>query len=55
MFISVSYTHLMSQWIVSLHDSGNIRKMKDAGADEILLAVPFFSLRPAHVLSLIHI
>lgn len=47
----------MSQWIVSLHDSGNIRKMKDAGADEILLAVPFFSLRPAHVfaLSLIHI
>ena len=42
----------MSQWIVSLHDSGNIRKMKDAGADEILLAVPFFSLRPAHVFAL---
>ena len=42
----------MSQWIVSLHDSGSIRKMKDAGADEILLAVPFFSLRPAHVFAL---
>lgn len=39
----------MSQWIVTLHEAKNIPFFKEVGAQEILLAVPFFSLRGAHL------
>ena len=39
----------MTRWIVTLHEIDHIKKLKDAGATEILLAVPFFSLRGARL------
>ncbi len=39
----------MSKWIVTLHDAKSIRDLKAAGADELLLSLPFFSLRGAHL------
>ncbi len=42
----------MSRWIVTLHARDNIRQFKEAGAGELLLSVPFFSLRPAHLFAL---
>lgn len=39
----------MSKWIVTLHDAKSIQDLKAAGADELLLSLPFFSLRGAHL------
>ena len=32
----------MSQWIVTLNDEDSVRDLKEAGADELLVSVPFF-------------
>ena len=42
----------MSKWVVTLHEKKSIKQLKDAGADEILLSVPFFSLRGAHLFAI---
>lgn len=42
----------MSQWIVTLNDEDSVRDLKEAGADELLVSVPFFSLRGAHIFPL---
>lgn len=39
----------MTQWIVTLCEQDAIVKLKEAGADELLVSVPFFSLRAARV------
>ena len=41
----------MTQWIVTLCEQDAIVKLKEAGADELLVSVPFFSLRAARVFS----
>ena len=43
---------VMSQWIVTLNDEDSVRDLKEAGADELLVSVPFFSLRGAHIFPL---
>ena len=42
----------MSQWIVTLNDEDSVRDLKEAGADELLVSVPFFFFFFAHIFPL---